>query len=187
MKQIPDHYFPRYVLEAEEVPSLETFLSVYQPNIARRDVDFLVPLTRNQELAPLMIAGGCRQGGTTQEHVIWRKPASSPEQTTSLWNSIREQQAFEIRTKEAAEKAAIDANPYLGAFQLFNQGWISRFDEVSRRTMVWLALNEDIEDNKTWSQIVPMFGSISSFHWDDNNLRTFMRRVKEIHATAVKR
>jgi hypothetical protein len=51
--------------------------------------------------------------------------------------------------------------------------------------LIHLAITEDVEDNETWSSIVPKFGSTSSFHWDDNNLRTFMRRVKEIHTSSA--
>lgn len=181
-------YNPLYQLEDGEVPTLETFVNVSQRS--EREADILVPVKRNEELRLTMIAGGCKHTGQVQKNIEghavdftrWRMkiPESGlPE----FWDRTRAQQTFEEQTRAAAAKAAIDARPYSEAFPLLKVGWKGRFDDLARETMIWVALNHDLENNKTWSSIIPMFGSTSSYQWSDENLRTFLRKVRDIHAS----
>lgn len=177
-----------YQLEDGEVPTLETFVNVSQRS--EHEADILVPVRRNNELRRTMLAGGCKHTGQEQmnikgrvvEFARWRMKIPG-DKLPVFWQETQEQQAFEKQTREAAAKAAIEAEPYLEAFQLLTVGWKGRFDDVARSTMIWVAINHDLENNKTWSSIIRMFGSTSSYEWGDENLRTFLRRLRDIHAS----
>lgn len=74
------------------------------------------------------------------------------------------------------------------AFQYFGDGdsWKNRIKPITRRAMVFVALNTDFDTNENKPQIDSMFGSNSGFQYSTEATVKVLREIKRLSVTSNK-